>query len=141
MAEVDYIHICDYAFLAEGGKPCIIGIFDVIGGTAFPLVHPQMAIAFRVQDTPHGLLSLRIELARPNGEALMGLDGQVALGPDGSAFIEFKLQSTPFPEPGSYAVRVLTAGRLLATRGLRVEKIAAPPHMPMAAPSSSAPVH
>lgn len=139
MAEVEYIHICDYAFLAEGGKPCLIGIFDIIGGPAFPLVHPQMAIAFKVQGTPHGRVALRIDLTLPNGAPLMGLDGQVALGPDGSAFIEFKLQHVQFPEPGSYAVRVLAGERVLAARALRLEKITQPMPMPPVTPST--PVH
>ncbi len=45
MVEVDYMHICDYAFPAQGGKACIIGIFDRIHATSFPTVHPQMSVA------------------------------------------------------------------------------------------------
>lgn len=142
MAEVEYIHICDYAFLADGGKPCIIGVFDTIAGPAFPLVHAQMAIAFKIQGAQHAIVPIRIEMTHPNGEAMMGIDGQVALSAEGAAFIDFKLHNLQFPEPGRYVFRVLSGSRALASQSLRLEKIAM--HMaPMPPPTStpSTPVH
>jgi Family of unknown function (DUF6941) len=142
MAEVEYIHICDYAFLADGGKPCVIGIFDTIAGPTFPLAHPQMAIAFKVQGPPHAVVPITIEFALPNGQSMMSIDGQVALSSEGAAFIDFKLHNIQFPEPGRYLVRVLSAGRALATQPLRVEQIAMQqmPQMPPQMPPST-PVH
>jgi hypothetical protein len=126
MAAVEYIHICDYAFLADGGKPCVIGIFDTIAGPSFPLAHPQMAIAFKVQGSQHAVIPITIELQRPNGDTMMSVDGQLALSPEGGAFIDFKLHNLQFPEPGRYVVRVLSAGNALAAQTLRLEQIAVP---------------
>lgn len=140
MAEVEYLHLCDYAFLADGGKPCVIGIFDTIAGPNFPLTHPQMAIAFKVQGTPHAVVPITIELTLPNGETMMSVNGQVALSSEGAAFIDFKLHNIQFPEPGRYAVRVLSNGRALGTQTLRLEKISVQmPPAPM--PPAAMPVH
>ena len=49
MAEVEFMHLCDYAFQAEGGKACIIGIFDGIGAHVFPATHMLMTIAVKFQ--------------------------------------------------------------------------------------------
>jgi hypothetical protein len=49
MAEVEYLHVCDHAFPGENGKPCTIGIFDVLGAADFPVKHPHMAIAVQIR--------------------------------------------------------------------------------------------
>jgi hypothetical protein len=122
MAEVEYMHICDYAFRAEGGKACIIGIFDVIGAPSFPVTHPHMVIAIQLRGSAHETVPIKIELGRPNGDVVAGLDGQVGVGGDGGAFINFNLLTTTFPEPGRYTVKVSSGDRHLATQSIHVRK-------------------
>ena len=113
MAEVEFMHLCDYAFQAEGGKACIIGIFDGIGAHVFPATHMLMTIAVKFQGQAHEIAPVKIEVVRPNNETLAAVEGQIGLGPDGGAFIDFKLMNLQFPEPGRYSVRV-TLGRTRA---------------------------
>lgn len=130
MVTVEYLHVCDYAFPAEGGKPCIIGIFDVIHATAFPAAHPYMAIALRLRGQAHEIVPLKMELARPNGDVLVTLQGEVTIAADGSAFLTMNIINTQFPEPGRYVVKVVSGGQTLISHSLEVQKTVAPPQAP-----------
>ena len=126
MAEVDYMHLCDYAFQAEGGKPCIIGIFDTIGAASFPCTHPHMAIAIQLRGQSHEAIPVHVELGKPNGDVIATLDGQVTAGPDGGAFLNFNLLTLQFPEAGRYSIKVLSSGRVLASQSFRLHGGEAP---------------
>jgi Family of unknown function (DUF6941) len=139
VADVEYMHLCDYAFQAEGGKPCIIGIFNGIGAHAFPATHMLMTIAIQFQGTSHEIAPVKIELGRPNGETLAAVEGQIALSSEGAAFIDFKLGNLHFPEPGRYTVSVSSSGRTLASQSLRLTKVTAPGVQ--GTPSPGTPLH
>lgn len=122
MAEVDYMHICDYAFNAEGGKPCIIGVFDQIQTNQFPTHHPYMAVAIQLRGQQHELIPVTVELGRPNGEVLARVEGQINASPEGGAFVTLNLVNVQFPEQGRYTIKVLSADRTLATQSLRLRR-------------------
>jgi hypothetical protein len=136
MTQIEYLHVCDYAFTAEGGKPCIIGIFDNIFAATFPATHPMMAIALRFRGSAHELLQVKIELARPSGDAIATMQGEVTIGGDGSSFMQVNMAGVTFPEPGRYVVKVSSAGKTLTSHSLQVQKVQ-PQTQP--APSGSAP--
>ncbi len=127
MAEVEYLHVCDSAFMAEGGKHCIIGIFDVISAVSFPATHPTLTIAVRLRGQAHEVVPLRIELGRPNGDALgQPVQASVTIDESGSAFINMNVVGTQFPEPGRYTVKISSGGRQLASHSLRLQKMPPP---------------
>jgi len=135
MATVEYLHVCDLAFAMEGGKQCVIGIFDTIYASAFPVVHPAMSIAARFRGTPNEILPITIELGRPNGDALVSMQGDMTLAADGSMFMQMNIAGAQFPEPGRYTFKVSSAGRTLTTHALQVLKApvqtqSAPPGLP-----------
>jgi hypothetical protein len=136
MATVDYLHVCDYAFADQGGKQCIIGIFEGIWAVNFPATHPVMAIAMRVRGKAHELMSLKIELVRPSGDVLATMQGEVTMGPDGSALMQVNMASVTFPDAGRYAIKVLSGGQTLTSHAIQVQK-AQPPLQ--SAPPGSAP--
>lgn len=126
MAEVDYMHICDHAFRTDSGKACIIGIFTHIFASSFPATHPQMVLAIQFQGTPHEVFAPKIEIGRPNGDVLGKMDGQnLTCDPEGGAFLVATMVGTPFPEPGRYTVKILAAGRPLATQSFQVRQMTA----------------
>ena len=125
MAEVEYMHVCDYAFNAEGNKPSMIGVFDRISAGAFPTHHPYMAVAIQFRGQQHEMIPVKVELGRPNGEVLAKVESQVVAGPEGGAFLVLNMVAVQFPEPGRYTVRVSSAGLTLATHSVRVQKIQA----------------
>jgi hypothetical protein len=128
VAEVEYMHICDHAFRTDSGKACIIGIFTYIWAPSFPAKHPQMVIAIQFQGKPHEVFVPKIEIGRPNGDVLGRIEGDsLTCDPEGGAFLVATMVGTPFPEPGRYTVKVLAAGRPLATQSFQVHKMAQPP--------------
>ena len=42
--KVNFAHICDTAFLSQGGKVNIIGIFQTILSKQFPVSHPKFSV-------------------------------------------------------------------------------------------------
>jgi len=46
--KLNFIHICDYASLGEGGKLNVSGIFENINVKGFPAVHPQMFVVTNI---------------------------------------------------------------------------------------------
>ena len=130
MADVEYMHICDYAFPAEGGKACIIGIFSDLGAGTFPASHPYMAVAVQLQGQAHEVIPVRIELDGPDGTAISSVENTVAAGADGRAFLVLNMVGTQFPEPGRYGVKVSSGGRVLAAQSLRVHRLHAPEQAP-----------
>jgi hypothetical protein len=95
-----------------------------------------MSIAIQLRGTDHEVVPIKIELARPNGDVLVGMDGQVPIGEGGGAFINFNLVNTQFPEPGRYTVKVSSSGRTLVSHSLHLQKMQPPLQ---AAPPESAP--
>lgn len=135
MANVEYMHICDYAFPAQGGKPCIIGIFEIIWAAAFPATHPRMSIAIQLRGTPHEVIPFVIELGRPNGDVLSRVEGQVPASEDGGAFIGGEMINLLFAEAGRYTIKVSSAGQVLTTQSLHLKKIKSPQGAAPAPPS------
>jgi hypothetical protein len=137
MAEVDYMHICDYAFPAEGGKPCIIGIFDRIFAPAFPATHVYMTVAVNVKGQPHEKIPAKLELGRPNGDVLATLNANAELTGEGAGLMQFALVNVQFPEQGRYTFKLSINGRTLATQSLRVQKAPAPAGGPQIPPQTT----
>ena len=121
--QVEYLHVCDFAFPAQGGKPCIIGIFERIAGPQFPLTHAVMCIAVQLRDVPHGTIQVGIELGRPNGDVIAKINGEAPASSDGGAFINLNLVNTTFPEPGRYTVKVTSHNQTLAVRSIQVMRL------------------
>jgi hypothetical protein len=120
MATGEYLHVCDSAFMAEGGKHCIIGIFDSIRAATFPATHPTMTVAFRVQGQPFEAVNLRLELARPNGDVLATLTANLTLSDEGNHVLNVNMANTQFPEPGRYLVKVYEGRNTLVSHSLPV---------------------
>jgi hypothetical protein len=116
------MHLCDFAFSAEGGKPCIIGIFEYITAKTVPVVQPVMFVAVQFRGTPHETVPFVIEVVRPNGTVIVHIDGATHASREGRAFIAAQLITVQFPEYGQYNVRVLSNGHPLASQSLRIQR-------------------
>src|SRR3954469_24162598 len=107
MATVEYMHICDYAFVTQGGKPSMIGLFEGIAAGTFPDAHPHMSVAFQFQDAPHAIINYGLEIRKPNGELLHRAEQQANAGANGGAFVSVDLIGLPFPDEGRYVFKVV----------------------------------
>ena len=127
MADVEYMHLCDYAFIGENGKQCIIGIFDWIAGANFPLTYQQIYLAIKFKGTPHEIIKgIRIEIGRPNGDVMAKIEGPpVNANADGTATVNVGLHGVVFPDHGRYTVKLSRDGQTLLTKSLQVKRMSA----------------
>ena len=121
MVELEYMHVCDYACVGEGGKHCIIGIFDNINAANFPMAHPYMSVAIKFQGQQHARIQVQVELSKPNGEVLAKVGGEIAIGPEGGAMLNLNLVNVVFPEAGRYMFKVKANGRTLVSHSIRAQ--------------------
>jgi hypothetical protein len=52
MARCDWAIVCDYAFLDDNRKMCMVGVFDRIFATAVPAVHHQASFVLKLIGEP-----------------------------------------------------------------------------------------
>ncbi len=123
MAQVEYLHLCDYAFAGEGGKACIIGVFEAISASVFPCTHPMMYVAAKFQGTPHEVVRARLEISRPNGEVLVQMEPELVMSADGTGNLHVQMVGIAFPEPGRYSVKILSGGRTLVSQSLHLTRL------------------
>jgi len=125
-AHVEYLHVCDYAFVSGNGKTAIIGIFDRIYASTFPVMHPVMYLAVQVRSQPNQVVSLRVVIESQSGEKVIDLPEQSLMAaPDGGIALHAQLLGVVFNRAGRYSVSVISRGEVLATKTLELAKTAA----------------
>lgn len=61
MAKLNFVHLCDKAFLSIEGKLNLIGIFKNINVPKFPAVHPQMTVVVNLDIDKSVNLKIRVQ--------------------------------------------------------------------------------
>jgi hypothetical protein len=124
--QVEYMHTCDYAFVAQNGKPGIIGIFEAIYAPTFPVQHPMMSIAVQLRGQAGHIVPVRLVIEAQDGEKVVELPEQsLSLGKEGGAFLNANLLGLVFKKAARYTITVLSQGAVLATQTLNVVKVEA----------------
>ena len=107
--KLNFIHVCDYASMSEGGKVNILGIFKNINifGQNFPVTHPQLYVVSNVSVTNSGIYKQKLKLIDENNEEIippLPFSSNVVLGQDGTAEIGLiaNLVALEFPKLGVY---------------------------------------
>ena len=119
MPDIEYAFLADAADAVPGQKFSVLGGgVSRLGGPAFPLRHPHLAMVVGLllttpeMGTPH---DLRFVLLTPDGAELSSAGAEiVAGGPmDGrDTVVTFSLDmwNLTFPAPGDYSIRILVDG-------------------------------
>lgn len=109
--------LADEANVSQEGKLNLMGIFDRIAAAEFPVVHPKMVFAFRVEaefgDSGRAF-PVRVSMEDEDGAALFQAEGEmmsppVPPGEFSTANQIFALVGVQFPRPGIYRF-VVTVG-------------------------------
>lgn len=116
--------LADEANVSQEGKLNLMGIFDRIAAAEFPVVHPKMVFAFRVEaEYADGGRSfpVRVSMEDEDGTALFDAAGEMTApvvppGEFSTSNQVFALVGVQFPRPGTYrfVVRVGDVARLEA---------------------------
>jgi hypothetical protein len=122
MVKVLLLKFCDYAGRMDGGKGCLIGMFDTIGGSQYPLIHPTFFICVEFEFDPFeaGSVSrIKLVLMDEDGHEMMGIEGEFSVpksvdGRPATMFETFRVDGMTFPKPGNYRLDVLHNGEPIA---------------------------
>lgn len=111
--------LADEANVSQEGKLNVMGIFDRITAATFPVVHPKMVFAFRLQAEYQDSgqpFPVRVRLMDEDGGTVFEANGEITapVVPPGefiTANQMFALVGVQFPRPGTYKF-VVTVGEL-----------------------------
>ena len=108
--KISMAFLADEANVSQEGKLNVLGIFDRIASAGFPVVHPRMVFAFRVQaefgDTGQ-TFPLRVRLMNEEGGVLFEANAEVVAPPVAPGELAtanqiFNLVGIRFEQPGAY---------------------------------------
>ena len=125
--EVAFALLADAANVSREGKLNVLGAFDRIYGSKFPLTWPRMVLVTRfvASAAEYGQeKSLEIVTLDADGKRLGGATGKMRV-PEGQAGRQLKINhvlpmTVTFPGPGQYSIEVLVNGEPKAAVPLEV---------------------
>jgi hypothetical protein len=123
--------LCDAATQDSSNKLSVLGAFDTIYAQQLPAIHPQCAVALRVNFAAgdDGQRKLALNFINADGRPLMpAMEIPVAIVlPEDVYFVTcnfvVNIQQLKFAEAGLYSVDILLDGRSLASIPLQVKLI------------------
>jgi len=123
--------ICDYVLRdAETQNKSLIGVFNRINASAFPVRHDRMHV-FVSLTNGHGTYKSRLRVRKMSGEPILSLDGTIDMkDPLAVAELNFQIRGMIVPEPGRYVVEFLCDGEVLVDRLFDAALPEAPPAAP-----------
>jgi hypothetical protein len=132
--KVPLAFVADEANLSQEGKLNVLGMFDRVQAMEFPVVHPKMVFAFRVEAEPGDAerpFSVAVRLVDGVGEVLFEAAGEMVVPrlPPGETFSAnqvFSLVGIQFPRADTYRFVVQIAGETASETALIVSGPAAP---------------
>lgn len=109
MLKLLFAHICDTAFISEGSKNInIIGIFENIGATNFPALHPRFSVITAIQGDAGNHSQVLVVVDKQTGQEISRIIGQSnILVPDGKAIFIGNFNMVAFPSKGKYLINIL----------------------------------
>jgi hypothetical protein len=126
--------LADEANVSQEGKLNLLGIFDRIAAANFPVVHPRMVFAFRVE-ADHAdsgrLFPVHVSMVDEDGTALFEAAGEmmaphVVAGDFSTANQLFSMVGVQFPRAGLYRFVVRVGDGTAHETPLLVQSNAAP---------------
>lgn len=117
--KVNYAHICDLAFLSQGGKANIIGIFKTIFSKSFPASHPKFSIIVSIIVTNmRGVHSETIKIFRKSDQKIIGPEVKVEFNVQNDLqelnFIG-DIVNAVFEKPDEYNIKIFFDGEEIYT--------------------------
>ncbi len=112
-AKLNFLHVCDYASLSEGGKLNVLGTFESMSSKETPYVHPQFYVVTNVSVKKFGNYKQFIKLTRDrdNQEIIKPFEfGMSVSEPKGTGQAKIgiiaQLNNIKFEEFGAYSIQI-----------------------------------
>jgi hypothetical protein len=125
--KVEFILLCDYAFISQGGKPGLIGIFDLLGVPKTPSGHPEMFLFAHLKGAANAEHTLELKVQGPNGKEMRPSLGsaimKVRLSGTGQGNVIHRFLNFPIQNIGKYKFSLHEEGKRVGETRLSVIKI------------------
>lgn len=112
--KINYAHICDVAFLSQGGKANVIGIFKNIFSKDFPASHPKFSIIVSILVIKmRGVHTEAIKIFRSSDQKIIGPEIKVEFNvQNDSQELNFigDIVNTVFEKPDEYGIKIFFDG-------------------------------
>jgi hypothetical protein len=145
--ELDFAHVCDYAYVGDGGKLYMLGEFRYIRSRQLPTRKRRIFVAFRILaervEVREGKAPIQIEMTDQDGTALLprSPEIQIVFSPVGPASpgrslcqVVMELDQIELPRYGDYSIHIFSRGVHLGRATFGVAQPVAPPTPPAAPP-------
>lgn len=122
----EFILLCDYAFIGEGGKLCIIGKFETIFVRDLPSAHAEMFIVAHFAGTPNSVHDVRLQITDPAGKDMIGKDApsfKIQLSGYGTGNFMHRLFNFPINSAGDYTVSFIEGKKELGKTTISIVRI------------------
>jgi len=104
--KLNFLHICDTAFLSNNGNLNIIGIFEKILAAKLPATHPRLTIVANIGGLA-GEHNFEIKIVSPKGKEIVKINGGFTLPKTGDNFgLINSVGNLKIEEKGVYRVEV-----------------------------------
>lgn len=113
--------LCDNIHIDPGtGKRTLLGLFSVVGSTAYPFRHPFMSVYISLTECRKpSKIKLRMIDVDEEHEPIFQLEGELPTSdPLMVNELQFGLAGIEFPRPGEYRVQLFASGQIVAERRL-----------------------
>jgi len=116
MASINWVFLCDYAFVDAAGKASIIGMWEHINARQLPLVWPQMYIVMNILPDPTAETNIGVILSSPAGQEIAKIEGAKLKNPPtpsgilNRAVLTFGFFNTIFKEAGVHHIEIFING-------------------------------
>ena len=114
MPAINWVFLCNKAYLDGVGRPCLTGIFENLNLGSVPASQPQMFVGLQVTMTDSERYSMRAEINSPSGVILATYDTSLTALPNGGkTFLPFEFSNVMFFETGEHQIRIFFDGILI----------------------------
>jgi len=125
---IDWVFLCDYAFVDTSGKASIIGIFENITTLSLPVNHPQLYVALGMKLSPGDNFELSAKLSSPSGREITKINPQrVAIPANalgvGKGVVSFGFYGIHISETGEHHIEIFIDGNSIHVIPINVEII------------------
>ena len=113
MMQVKDLHLCDYAFLAEGGKLSLIGIFGNVLVRAVPTVINPFHIVAVLRSEATTKTELEVTILDPEDKVVFKGSGPVTVETGKNFNFLLGIAGFKVERPGTYIIRFVEKGNEL----------------------------
>jgi hypothetical protein len=114
MPSINWVYLCDYAYLDAAGKMSVIGMFEFIKAPQLPLSWPQIYVAVYLTASEGEEFRLKVLITSPSKKEIRKIEVQAkgvsaipgSIGKAANIFLPIGFYNLKFSETGEYHIEI-----------------------------------